>query len=284
MKRDITINLEGGCGNQLFQFFGALHIARSQNYRLIVDVSKVNGNRHKGYCIADSKYLNELPDVEFSQLERNSHLLNKIRRISGHQVIAKGVGYPENIASLRKAKELFGYFQTYRFVDDLRSELGWSETEFKQDLNGFLNEYPLDKLIDGDSSLIHIRGGDFHSMANTIGVLSADYFERSLGRFNPRPSKIFVISDESSDLIAKKLGNKFDYQYLPTEDIHPLGIISLISSFERIVVSNSTLSWWGAKLQEKGEIVAPTKWFKELDSPVDLLPSEWHTQDSIWQV
>ena len=79
----LRVDLEGGCGNQLFQFFAAYSISRSKDVILVVNTFKVNQNRHKGFSISQSSYLRNLNGVRFvSEQIRDS---NRIReKLSVH--------------------------------------------------------------------------------------------------------------------------------------------------------------------------------------------------------
>jgi hypothetical protein len=57
----------------------------------------------------------------------------------------------------------------------------------------------------------------------------------------------------------------------------------IISRSKRIVIGNSTFSWWGAYLAgSNANVVAPAKWFKHKQDPKDLIPPKWKTIQSSW--
>ena len=50
-----------------------------------------------------------------------------------------------------------------------------------------------------------------------------------------------------------------------------------------IVISNSTFSWWSAAFSKPGtSVYYPSKWFKALDDPEDLIPRDWTPIESEW--
>ena len=56
---------------------------------------------------------------------------------------------------------------------------------------------------------------------------------------------------------------------------HDLYLMSLCSDF---IIANSTFSWWGAWLANRGTVVAPKKWFGPNNqhlSTKDLYPVSW---------
>ena len=50
-----------------------------------------------------------------------------------------------------------------------------------------------------------------------------------------------------------------------------------------IIIANSSFSWWAAKTGIKKELViAPSPWFKTLESPTYLIPNSWYQIKSSW--
>jgi hypothetical protein len=56
-----------------------------------------------------------------------------------------------------------------------------------------------------------------------------------------------------------------------------------MSSSKHIAISNSTFSWWSAKLAGADtSIFAPSKWYELRDDPIDLIPDSWNRATSDW--
>jgi hypothetical protein len=54
--------------------------------------------------------------------------------------------------------------------------------------------------------------------------------------------------------------------------------LCLISKCQDFIVSNSTFSWWGAWLGNRGRVIAPTPWYGvglSHNNTDDLYPNEW---------
>jgi hypothetical protein len=57
----------------------------------------------------------------------------------------------------------------------------------------------------------------------------------------------------------------------------------LMSRASDLIISNSTFSWWSAYISNKEtNVVAPNKWFRDLEDPKMLIPEHWHQVDSQW--
>ena len=52
----------------------------------------------------------------------------------------------------------------------------------------------------------------------------------------------------------------------------------LMSQCDDFIIANSTFSWWGAWLANRGKVIAPKKWFGPNNSHLntkDLYPEHW---------
>lgn len=282
LNNSITVELEGGCGNQLFQFFAGLHLAHSTGSPLKADFSNVSGNRHQGYCISESQYLSNLQGVSFFKAPKQNVLKKYLKKSTRKNFRADGIGFPKNFASMAKAKSIAGYFQTDFFIQQLINNQTINLELFQKSLWYSLHAALKKEINYENSTVIHIRGGDYQKQKNTIGMLSNSYYLAANLQLNKPSWTTYIVSDESEESISKRIGDIFPYKYLDTNKLHPLEVIALISKFQNIVISNSTLSWWGAFLQESGSVIAPDKWFSGLESPEMFIPSGWIKVSSAW--
>jgi hypothetical protein len=283
VTKNLTVELEGGCGNQLFQFFAGLYVAQKTGKHLNVDTHRVVSNRHGGHCISDSKYFSTLPQVSFN-LEVGMHEARRmIGKIFRKAFQADGIGLPENLASMDQAQLIKGYFQTYFFFEQLAKNGSVDRAGLVENLLGEVKSKISGDIDFSKSTIIHIRAGDYRSQKQAIGMLSTSYYSAVNQRLSIPTSKTYIISDESSSSISNRIGKTFQYEYIDPSKLHPLEMVALISQFVNIGLSNSTLSWWGAFLQKSGRVVAPEKWFFSLESPRLLIPSHWDLERSVWE-
>jgi hypothetical protein len=281
----IRVDLEGGCGNQLFQFFAAYSIARSKDVSLAVNTLKVDQNRHRGFSISQSSYLRNLTGVKFvsEQSPKSNRFRKKMSIYLGTTYRPNEIGMPKNSPNVKRVRRVSGYFQTESFFRQLLNEELISLEALKHDFESSSDMSHFSEIDFGNSILLHMRGGDYRKQKNSIGCLSIDYFMESLLIFGHEGKQVYVISDDPEKIIANKVANKFPYKYLETENLHPLAVIFLISKFSTLVISNSTLSFWGALMQDRNQVIAPKPWYKGLPEPVGLIPELWEKNCSIWE-
>ena len=88
--------------------------------------------------------------------------------------------------------------------------------------------------------------------------LSLEYYEKALSYF-PRDQQVVIFSDDTEWCMEQLLF--VDDRFIVSEgngSYHDLYLMTKCSDF---IISNSTYSWWGAWLANKGTVIAPDTWF-----------------------
>lgn len=304
----IFVSLAGGIGNQLFQLAAALANSPTHKIVIISNLGEPNRNRDGIPVIAellDSSQFQLENEMDFNFLKRKMHnlLLRTTKKSNGlkylqfrwylHHAVIKiytivlhkftnliapyDPGY-EAIEGKRSGSSLLiGYFQSPKYWDnELRSTLRNSVR--LQDAS--LEVDKLRKLAEIESPLIvHIRAGDYSNFPE-FGILGPEYYKRAI-EFQWKTGKykrIWVFTNSVNSINS----------YLPKEylkfsrviDIHEGSAshnLEVMRFGHGYVISNSTYSWWGAFLSENKNsvVIAPSKWFKMLPEPSNLIPDNW---------
>ena len=95
--------------------------------------------------------------------------------------------------------------------------------------------------------------------------------------------KIWLFSDEPEEaLSAIPSAYRNHIRVIPNLDSIPATTLELMRLGHGYVIANSSFSWWAASLSRNvgSQIVAPSKWFKGKEDPVDLIPAQWKRVDS----
>ncbi len=286
-----VVELSGGLGNQLFQIFAGLALSQDRDVTF-QNVRGSGGVRDSGILefdlpldlsnkIVDS---NE-PVTFFYRISR--YLMRKIWafRILAHLISgvyqSPDVGYDRNLIKSRKNKRVIGYFQTYRYIPAYVSELGLRLTKHSDALNDLITEVKLQ-----DPIVFHIRGGDYLKLKEEFGVLSGEYYSRALSEIMKISSdeKIWVFTNDLEHAKSILTGKNFHVtKTLSEQDLSAAETLVLMSFAKRVVISNSTFSWWAAYSHGNTKtVVAPSRWFRSMDEPLDLIPSQWIRIESTW--
>jgi len=109
--------------------------------------------------------------------------------------------------------------------------------------------------------VLHVRRGDYLSIAQTHGLLSPRYYEKNL---DEKMYRILVTDDLSGAQDVISVVN-------PDQVFHPGNssawqTLALMAEAKRLILANSTLSWWGAFLanQNNAEVLFPEPFYKGL--------------------
>lgn len=296
----VTVYLFGGLGNQLFQYFAGLATAEAMGAKLYLkpfgQTSAVGREGEVGIAAFTTEGIttsSRIPQRLQEKLLRRFVTLISQFRLGG---FSRYYGiFLSDVSELPKMKldcprhiRLMGYFQDYRFLDFLERQKKMTSLSLANPSPWFVNLQ--EQARKSKPIIVHIRRGDYLNHAETIGVLDFAYFKNALDLIPRNETSEFWIFSDSVD-VAKDFALFAHLPALRTQIIHapsdsPDAESMLLMTLGcALVISNSTFSWWGAYLNKKAEfIIAPKKWFKNLNDPANLIPGNWIYCESIWQL
>lgn len=295
-QRTLTVSLMGGLGNQLFIYYAALSFTKYFNRKLVFDVSDLNRIKllHPGMNLLSLGMLEsfEIQTQKWAKVLRFKDALirkalstlrgvNKKSKKNYYQ--SSSIGYVDPGTISKKTRKIHGYFQSYKYYDDLQAKLIPSIEDLKNP-TGFFKDH-VEEMGQCNPVVIHIRRGDYELPINRdIGTLSNKYYSNAIKLEMNRPIWLFSEDRESAEEVSKDLIG-FDIRIVEPPDFSdPFESLILMSKASKIVISNSTFSWWSAKLSDKNtEVIAPSKWFKSRIDPEFLIPPDWVRIQSDWK-
>ena len=281
--------MAGGLGNQLFILTAGTYYSLKNKENVIFDLSSYT-NRNKPHA-SDIRSLS--PDAIFQYRPYRwivkAGLEQILKRALFSTYRSSSVGYDPALEGQVLENEIFGFFQTYKYLEqpevrNLIDSLFLSSTSewFGKCLSD-MRELP--------TIAVHIRRGDYMNLQDSFGILSSDYYKSAI-RFTLENSsikydRVLVFSDDF--VLAKKLFSNVEVslpvQFAESPENLPEETLFLMSNSDALVISNSSFSWWAAQLGNKSKfVVRPSKWFRAMSDPQDLFPPEWHQQESQWEI
>ena len=252
----------GQLGNQMFQYAALKGIATNRNYSFIVPcypdpVVDALGN-HLRTEIFDAF---ELRDCSHGTVQTETYIQEP--------------GFEYSEAFMEQCPDdvsLVGFFQTEKYFKNIEEEIR-DDFTFRQEIRSECDELVEDAFE--EPIALHIRRGDFLKNSGNHHNLGLDYYKQALNQFNPK-QQVVIFSDDPQWCLEQELfeGDRFMVSS-GNGPYHDLYLMSLCSDF---IIANSTFSWWGAWLANRGTVVAPKKWFgpnNEHLSTKDLYPASW---------
>lgn len=289
--------LQGGLGNQLFQYAIGRQLAIKQSSELKLDLSwfsdptKRTGITPRAFRLGNFQIhaVEATPD-EIARLRPRNVVRRAVKRLQ--RTIApydwnswlheqRWFAFDERVLAVRRDVYLSGYWQNEAYFRDCADLL-------RQDIVPMHplhadSETLLSRISKTDSVAIHVRRGDYVEADPAPwahSVCGPAYYHACIERIRQRVRKphFFVFSDE-----PKWVKENIDIPY-PIEFVTHNGQerdyedLWLMKSCRHQIISNSTFSWWAAWLNLNATkiVLAPRKWFNgDLYDTSKLLPTSW---------
>jgi hypothetical protein len=225
----LTIKLQGGLGNQLFQLGFLDYISK------ITGKEKYICELHSPSTVHSQNQYYETIFQEWTSLYKN--IPATIIHEHPHMIKQEWTTHSGNICYM-------GYFQRYEYMDLIKDEF-IGKLKFNTSI---LEKYP----EISNKIFIHIRGGDYLTIPYH-NVCNKEYYDKAINHFNSE----FVIF--TNDIPYAKT-------ILPNTQIieeNELDTLYLMSKAKGGICANSSFSWWGAYLNSNRKIIIPSKWVND---------------------
>lgn len=290
--QNVITRLNGGLGNQLFQYAAGRALADRLDVPLKIDLSEFETYTLRGYELgkfninAQIASRREVDNVNIapSRFKRNCSRIaitlgSTLSRIALKE---KSFGYDSLFEKIKRPIYMNGYWQSENYFksaeNHIRQEIFYN-SKLDSVSNGILGE-----IQSATAVSLHIRRGDYvtnPSAAAVHGVCDIDYYYsaiRYIGEQIDNPN-FFVFSDDpewAKDNIKINYPVKFVDSNGPDRGVEDMW---LMKSCNHHIIANSSFSWWAAWLNSNLNkiVVAPNNWFRDKTiNTQDLIPEQWH--------
>jgi hypothetical protein len=286
--------LQGGLGNQLFQYAIARALSEQYQVGIALDRSWFD-TQHEGATPRQFQLdLLNIPQINYSKdlfPKKTGRLRSFVQNYLSNDAFVfyqkSAFDFDSRLLHLKNIRNrnlyLFGYWQGFRYIQSIHSILQ-KDFELRAEISTHYQPL-LKKIIASESIMLHIRRGDYvssPSAAQIHGALSIDYYLKAIEVMQLRKSDghFFIFSDDlawartmlPANLPVTFIENSADENAAAQE-------LQLMRACKNHIIANSSLSWWGAWLTNNsdGLVIAPNRWMA--DSSLDLgnlLPSKWY--------
>lgn len=241
MPPQLTVQLMGGLGNQLFQIAAAYACAKCYSMELVFPESwNTKADRPpiwntypiKQYFKLITK--EEYDSIQWFNIHERSFSYSSIDLPLGHQ------NY-----------KIIGYFQSSLYFNECKDELR------------ILLQPPVIRSNDLSEWIgVHVRRGDYLAAADYHMITDAEYFKKARSEITKRIGKrtVYWITEDSNWVYK----NTYEYgDRVMSSDY--MSDFTQLSQFKYIILSNSSFSWWATWLNPNNYvdriICCPDKWF-----------------------
>jgi hypothetical protein len=294
----ITVKLQGGLGNQMFQYALGRSLVEKNKDRLVLDATFLLDRAPR----KDFVFRNYDLDIfginpRFTFLSRMARLfplqsyysdrslsISNKKDLLGRQkyVREEPFGFHPEIFQLAGDLYLDGYWQSEKYFEEIkdliRIEFSFGETE-----NAKVKEMA-EKIISTESVCLNVRRGDFANLPSAIkthGFVGMDYYEKGIEIIASQVANpCFFITSDDIEWCVKNFKMDYPYVFLTHEYKGEKfkDYLRLMTLCKHFLIPNSSFAWWAAWLNPDPQkiVIAPKKWFNDpsIDTS-DLIPESW---------
>ena len=290
----ITVLINGGLGNQLFQVFAALAAAirNGDTCYFLYTMKDASGKR--------GTYWNTLfHNLRPMTVIANAGNVDRFMKLPTYQEPAfRYSQLPRQTAMNSTPLKLVGYFQSDKYFADVRDEI-YEKLQLLEQQRHIRAMFAESSWFSCEAVTVamHFRIGDYKHIQEAHPILSLEYYRRALQHViqrvhvNAAHEKInvlifnqacdnAVILDHMQQLRAvPEFAQRCRFHKVP-DMFDDWKQMMLMSVCDYNIIANSTFSWWGAYLnQNPGKIVCyPSTWFGpalQNHDTRDLFPADW---------
>jgi hypothetical protein len=272
----VVVRLEGGIGNQLFQYVFARYISSINNAILELDIGIYSEDSPPSIlqmfpghnCIKTRGDLSNYPKLALSE-----------KGIVDLEIFKEGDDVLKLNSGQGKSVYLVGYWQNYsryflNLKGDIRDEI-YKNIPISEDFI-LAKEWILKK---NNPVALHVRRGDY--IDPSFGILPSLYYDEALYKLsnNIKSYQIIYFSDDHS-WVESNLQSKYRGEIVANLfNLTDWEEIVLMSLCKHHIIANSTFSWWGCWLKsgDTGISMHPDPWFAKVGLIDDELicPDTW---------
>lgn len=264
----MIVRLNGGLGNQLFQYAFGVSVAQRRNEQVFFEKHQLDGGAHRAYSL-DAFCVN-------------------VRFLNGAYL---GPKYEERIFNFDPG--VYNAARNAHFVGNWQTEKYFNEPAVRED---FRYKRPMSQQTNLMASVIqtrasasiHVRRSDYliPSTAAYHGNMGLEYYGSAIAYIKARVPGVhfFIFSDDPQ--WCKQAFPTADFTIVdhngwgngltgPAQEHEDLYLMSLCN---HAIIPNSSFGWWGAWLNPDKQriVIAPKRWFivQHLCTD-DIIPDRW---------
>lgn len=274
----IIVKLQGGLGNQMFQYAIGRKISSNLKTKLMLDTSG-----YKNDPLRQEQLSNFIIDAETTDSKITRILYSILKKLKKFKVFSEKetFAYDQSFLNIEPYTILEGYWQNYNYFTSIKNVLKNELT--LRNVDEKILEYSKKIISSKNAVCLHIRRGDMVTNQETNkvhGSMDLNYYLDSIKLAQDKlgDPTFFIFSDDIK--WAKENIKDIDANFIDfTNTNEAYKDFFLMRCCKHFIIPNSTLSWWAAWLEsnDKSIVIAPKKWLsiRNLELYSNLIPTNW---------
>lgn len=247
----IIVDVMGGFGNQLFQICLALFFKKHGLNPKLYAFKDHDYDDHNFYIVNEKNFGLKTYSLTGEKLLKKIKNYKKIEERFFTVIKEDKINEIKNLdfKNNKLVTSFNGFWQDKYFVDEVYVEFYKGITKTKAVKNS------LDLPVRNGSTMLHIRRGDHQDYlpikyyTDSIASASSDIKDFSLDIFTD--DKEWVLSQDEFKMADNVFGPSESFQ----SGKETVNTFSQMLNYENFIISNSTYSWWAARIGEKSNSI-----------------------------
>ena len=288
----VEVQIRGGLGNQLFGLFAALSIGQILKRKPVLDLAGIDRSHTSGKFDVRSLKIEAAVSVKNTRpievkvrhlreiiIGKSNKFLFDDKSTNSFNELIRNLELEINRGTQLSQLTLRGFFQDFHFFNSV--EYAMQRLDLRKPSRDFL--LISEEIKDTEPIIAHIRLGDY--LDHNIGILNEKYFENSIMSLKQslgnREVWIFTNSPEQFRSIYPGISRQKFRVLGPSGD--PAESMLLMSKAGGIVCSNSTFSFWAAKLSRlETKVIVPRNYSPHSEYQIRNIPAAWMQIENSW--
>lgn len=285
----IIVKLDGGLGNQMFQYAFGKNFSILYKIPLKLDISSLF--EYRKYEIDIFNLDDDIATKEDMLLfdRRNLSLIEKVIFKIKH-------GFSKPLFLLEKEDDelfslpakapknilIWGHWQKEQYFKNIEKVI---RRDFSfPEITGEANQTFKRLIVRTNSVSVHIRRGDYLLEQNNKvhGIMPLKYYLEAIQYIRERTDNpVFYIFSDDTEWVKENLTIEGEVYFI-TGNENNLSYVDmqLMSCCKHNIIANSSFSWWGAWLNNYSDkiVIAPSQWFSDPAKNSlhkNIVPKEW---------
>lgn len=281
----IIVQINGGLGNQLFQYSTAKALSIKKNVPLLLDMSWFAQTGKKDglhYFPVPERIATEFELKPFYERGLIKKAVQRLKISKNREIYReKFFHFDPNLFKVNDRVFLKGIWQSEKYFIDQDEAIRQTLT-IKEQYTSHLSSIAAE-LHSTNSISIHVRRGDYLTPValDVLGLQELDYYKTAWSEIKSKVpnAQVYFFSDDTryveEELMPIIPGTILSRQKADNyiEDFY------LMSQCKHNIIANSSFSWWAAWLNNNPDklVIAPKKWFNNGPKDTeDLIPDSWN--------
>jgi hypothetical protein len=257
----IISKLQGGLGNQLFQWAIVKNLSLEYNIQFFLDIRSLSLGSQFGITKRNFS-LNKFPNLDYK-------IIDDIN-FSNFKIFIDNFKYQSFQIDVNENLYFNGYWQTQKYFEKNKNQILQSLSPDIGTQNKLNTVIPKTN----NSISLHVRRTDYLTSNGFHLVQPIQYYQSAIEEIGAY-DQIYVFSD---DIHWCKNNLHFD-NIIFMENRDELEDLWLMSYCKNNIIANSSFSWWGAWLNtyKDKKVITPKKWYGDwvnIDMN-EIIPENW---------